>query len=197
MRFVAGQFIELKIPHDADERGDKRYFTLSSSPEDNALTITTKIIEKSSSFKDTLFNLKPGTLLHMEAPMGDFVLPKDESIPLMFVAGGIGCTPYHSILKYLSDVEQQRDIQLLYAANTMEEVAFKELFASYLGNDFQILLSRLSAEMILELAKDPDKRHIYLSGPEPMVEALDKDIKEAGFSPQRLHTDFFPGYTSV
>lgn len=129
--------------------------------------------------------------------MGDFVLPKDYSIPLMFVAGGIGCTPYHSIIKHLKQIDEKRDIQLLYAAKNLDEVAFKELFASYLEDDFQITLDRLSADFILNTIKNPDKRRIYLSGPEPMVEQLDKDIKEAGFSPQRLHTDFFPGYENA
>jgi ferredoxin-NADP reductase len=198
VRYSPGQFIELKIPHkNPDERGDKHWFTLSSSPTDEMLSITTKIINKRSSFKDALFNLKPGKGLHMEAPMGDFVLPKDSSIPLMFVAGGIGCTPYHSIIKYLSDTGEKRDIQLLYAAKEMDEVAFRELFAGYLGKEFQITLNRLSSDIILELTKNPDERHIYISGPEPMVEALDKGIKKAGFPYQRIHTDFFPGYESV
>ncbi len=198
VRYVAGQFIELYLPHEnADERGYKHWFTLSSSPTDKYLSITTKIIEKRSSFKSTLFDLKPDTELHMESPMGDFVLPKDASIPLMFVAGGIGATPYHSIIKFLSDGGEQRDIQLLYAARSMEEVAFKELFAGYLGENFQIMLERLNGDIILKLARDLDKRHIYISGPEPMVEALDNELKEKGFPYQRIHTDFFPGYENI
>jgi ferredoxin-NADP reductase len=208
VRYVAGQFIELKIPHDnPDERGDKHWFTLSSSPTDELLSITTKIIDRSSSFKRVLSQLKSGTELEMAAPMGDFVLPKDKSIPLLFVAGGIGCTPYHSIIKFLQDTNENRDIQLLYAANRLDEVAFRDTFDK-LGDNFQIMLSdpptgwddmagRLNAQTILKTAKNTDKRHIYLSGPEPMVETLSEDIKKAGFSAQRLHTDFFPGYTGI
>jgi ferredoxin-NADP reductase len=198
VRYIAGQFIELKIPHkNPDERGDKHWFTLSSSPTDEFLSITTKIINESSSFKSALSKLKPGTELEMAAPMGDFVLPKDKSIPLFFVAGGIGCTPYHSIIKFLQDTGEKRDIQLLYGANSIDEVAFKELFAGYLGKDFQVTLDRMDADIILKTLKDSDNGHIYLSGPEPMVEKLYEDIKKEGFSAHRLHTDYFPGYTEV
>ena len=130
VRYIAGQSTELKIPHgNTDSRGNKRWFTLSSSPTDYMLSITTKFSDKNgSSFKKALLGLKPDTILDMAVPMGDFVLPKDASIPLFFVAGGIGCTPFHSIIKYLGNTNEQRDIQLLYAANELEEVAFTDLF---------------------------------------------------------------------
>src|SRR4051812_27426879 len=78
VQYTAGQYIELTVPHDnPDERGTKHWFTLSSSPTDEFLTITTKFAgDKSSTFKKSLFGLEPGTKLHMSEPMGDFVLPK-------------------------------------------------------------------------------------------------------------------------
>jgi glycine betaine catabolism B len=137
---IAGQFIELKIPHEGkDKRGDKRWFTLSSSPEDKYLSITTKFTDakasQNSSFKNELLKLKPGTELYMAAPMGDFVLPKNSEIPLLFVAGGIGVTPFHSIIKYISDTGEKRNITLLYAARSGKEIAF-ELEFNKLGNKF-------------------------------------------------------------
>jgi len=78
LSYTAGQFTELTIPHKRpDERGLKRWFTLSSSPTSELLSITTKFNnDKSSSFKKALFGLKPGAELTMAEPMGDFVLPK-------------------------------------------------------------------------------------------------------------------------
>lgn len=199
-RQIAGQFIELKIPHEGkDGRGDKRWFTASCAPEDELLSITTKFTDphasKNSSFKKALLDLKPGTELYMAAPMGDFVLPKDPSIPLLFVAGGIGVTPYHSIIKHLQNTGEKRDIRLLYAANSEEEIAFKDVFKK-LGKDFVPLIGQpLTVKKILEHADPIEKRHIYLSGPEPMVEKLNKDLKNEDFSKKHIHTDFFPGYT--
>lgn len=197
LRYVAGQFIELYLPHQkADDRGIKRWFTLSSSPSEELLSITTKFSPlKSSSFKSTLQNLSPGVKLKMQPPMGDFVLPKDPSIPLLFVAGGIGCTPYRSMIKYLQDTGESRDITLLYAANSDKEIAFKDVFVK-LGDNFRPLVGEhLTAQKILNQAID--SHYIYLSGPEPMVEDLDKEIKKAGFDPNHIRTDFFPNYQSI
>lgn len=206
VRYTAGQFIELYLPHDKpDARGIKRWFTLSSSPNDELTSITTKITPDCSSFKKTLASLEPGTKLKMASPMGDFVLPKDDSIPLLFVAGGIGCTPFHSIIKYLKDTGQKRDIRMIYAANTLEEVAFKSLFESL--DKFEIILSdppkdwqgksgRIGAGVIQQASED-SKRHIYLSGPEPMVEKLIEELKSLGVDEKSIHGDYFPGYQPI
>lgn len=199
VRYIAGQFIELRIPHaDKDSRGEKRWFTLSSSPTDKLLSITTKhAAENGSSFKEALHSLKEGTQLDMASPMGDFIMPKDPSIPLVFVAGGIGCTPFHSIIKYVQDSGETRDITLLYAANSEEEVAFKDTFTP-LGTKFKTIIGeRLDAQLIKDLGGVTDAHYVYLSGPEPMVEALEKDLKNLGINKKHLHTDFFPNYTTI
>lgn len=199
VRYVAGQFIELRIPHEGrDSRGDKRWFTLSSSPTDKLLSITTKhAAENGSSFKEALHSLKEGTQLDMASPMGDFILPKDTSIPLFFVAGGIGCTPFHSIVKYVQDSGETRDITLLYSARSQEEIAFKDTFTA-LGNKFKAVVGeRLDGPLIKKLGALTDAHYVYLSGPEPMVEALEKDIKSMGINKKHIHTDFFPGYTTI
>lgn len=198
-RYIAGQFIQLCIPHEnKDNRGDKRWFTLSSSPDGGLLSITTKFAsENGSSFKQALGHLSPGTELAMASPMGDFVLPKDASVPLTFVAGGIGCTPYHSMVKYLQDSGEDRPVTVIYAANSPEEIAFKETFER-LGDHFiPVIGDRLSADKILELAGKNDGQYIYLSGPEPMVETLEKDLKSRGFNKKHIRTDFFPGYSAI
>lgn len=209
VRYTAGQFIELTIPHDnPDERGIKHWFTLSSSPSEPLLSTTTKhATENGSTLKEALFGLKPGDSVMMSEPMGDFVLPKDLSAPLVFVAGGIGITPMRSMVKWLLDNQEHRTIHLIYAANVLEEVAFRDLFNAY-GNPTDIMLSnppakweglagRLDGAKILELAPNVDKKLYYLSGPEPMVEALEKDLKNLGVDKRRIIGDFFPNYPSI
>jgi ferredoxin-NADP reductase len=209
VRYTAGQYIELTLPHDnPDERGIKHWFTLSSSPSEDLLSITTKHAEQNgSSFKETLFGLSPGDTVMMSEPMGDFVLPKDPLRPLVFVAGGIGITPMRSMIKWLHDNEEHRTIHLIYAANNIEDVAFRDLFNDY-GTPADIVLTnppakwegqtgRLNAEKILELAPDVDHKLYYLSGPEPMVEALEKDLLDLGIDRQRIVGDFFPNYPAI
>ncbi len=198
-RHIAGQFIELRIPHEnKDKRGDKRWFTLSSSPTNDLLSITTRLApENGSSFKRALASLTPGVELSMANPMGDFVLPKDPSIPLVFVAGGIGCTPYHSMVKFLQDTHEKRSVSVIYAASNQDEVAFKDIF-NQLGVKFKTIVGeRLTAEKILELSGNDPEAYIYLSGPEPMVETLNKDLKTLGVNKKHLRTDFFPGYAGI
>ena len=206
--FVAGQFIELTIPHDhVDSRGVKRWFTISSSPNDELLQITTRISEDSSSFKQALLNLKKGEDLFMAEPMGDFVLPQDASIPLVFVAAGVGITPFHSILRHLHQTDLQRDISLIYAVATEDDILFQDTFDKA-GIHATIVVKNpspawggergiLTSQHILKIAEPSKDAMVYLAGPESFVEHLTKDLQNQNDAPQRIVTDFFPGYEQI
>ncbi len=205
--YVAGMFTELYLNHEPhDDRGQRRWFTLSSSPTEDLLTITTKFAPKSSSFKAQLHALELGTPLKLAEPMGDFILPKDEKLPLVFIAGGIGITPFHSMISWLSDKKLRRNITLIYSANTEEDLVFKELLDSYKMKTHYVvtkpsptwsgLSGHLTSERILELTGPIDTAHIYLSGPEPMVESLADGLKATGIPPRQVIVDFFPGYSA-
>ncbi len=209
VRHTAGQFTELRLPHEnRDKRGEKRWFTISASPTEELLSITTKFAaENGSSFKQVLKNLQPGTPLNLADPMGDFVLPKDLNIPLVFVAGGIGLTPFRSMVKWLTDTGESRDIKMLYALKNSDEIIFRDLFSKY-GVDQQIIVStprddwkglsgKLDSDRILEFIGDAGNSLIYISGPEPLVETFDKDLKSSGINKKQIVTDFFPGYMEV
>ena len=202
-KHTAGQFIEMTLPHEhPDERGIKHWFTLSSSPTEEMLSITTKYFEdKASTFKKTLFNLKPGGEVQMSDPMGDFVLPKDSSIPLVFVAGGIGITPFRSIIKWLVDAGEQRKLQVILGAHTKKDLVFLDLFKKYgvepiLAVDGQNQQG-LSAEFILDSIGKLENKLIYVSGPEPMVEAINDDLYKHGMLADQFVGDFFPGYSKI
>lgn len=209
-RYTAGQFTEMRLQHDnPDERGDTRWFTLSSAPTDELVSITTRYAgdDASSSFKKTLFALEPGTEVDIAEAMGDFVLPKLAQTPLIFVAGGIGLTPFHSMFAWLIDTGEQRNIRFLYAVNTENDIIFQDTFDKA-GIHATIVVSnpsaswggergRLTADMILGLEKPTDDTLIYISGPEQMVEALQKDLGARGVSKRQLVGDFFPGYAGI
>ncbi len=195
MRYTAGQFTEFQLPHQhEDDRGHKRWFTLSSSPTEPMLAITTKFADPSSSFKSALSKLKPGDQLDFAEAMGDFVLPKDPSIPILFVAGGIGVTPMRSMAKYLLDTQQKRSVKLLYTASQESELAFLPLFKQA-GVELVVNIGKLNAQQIVAEAKDPNTI-IYLSGPEPMVEELVADTAKQ-WPKDQIRTDFFPGYSAI
>lgn len=198
MRYVAGQFVELTLPHkNPDKRGTQRWFTLSSSPTESGLAITTKQANPSSSFKKVLWGLKPGDKVEISSPMGDFVLPKDKSTPLVFVAGGIGITPFHSMIKWLSDNNELRLIQLLYAVNNENELAFLPLFKSYDLELETIVDQKITAQKVTSLVSSVENKLIYISGPEPMVESLVNQFKELGLRNEQIIGDYFPNYESL
>jgi ferredoxin-NADP reductase len=208
--YMAGQYIELMLKHNnTDARGEKRWFTLSSAPGRDLVSITTKYAgdDKSSSFKKALFHLQPGAELTMSQPMGDFVLPKDPKIPLVFVAGGIGLTPFHSIFEWMADHGEHRAIRFIYSVRSEDEIIFQDTFTRA-GIHATIVVNepsdawggergRLSPELIRGLAEPSDTTFIYLSGPEPMIEALETGLQASGIPKRRLITDFFPGYTAI
>jgi len=208
VHYTPGQFAEWTLAHKRpDDRGVRRWFTISSSPTDEFICLTTKLANKdSSSFKRALFDLEPGAELEMSESMGDFVLPKLIQTPLVFVAGGIGITPFHSILSWLAATGEARPIRLMYGVNNEDEIIFLNTFDK-VGVKPTIVVSqpsaawggergRLSAELILGLEKPSEDALIYVSGPEPMVETLEKDLKKAGIKKSQLVLDFFPNYDS-
>jgi glycine betaine catabolism B len=208
LSYTAGQFIELTIPHEADDRGNRRWFTASSSPTEEYIAITTRLTaEGGSSFKQALCDLKMSDPVTVSDPMGDFVLPKDPTVPITFVVGGIGITPVRSMVKWLYDIGQHRTLQLIYAASRIEDFAFRELFTTY-GLPTSLILSNpsdsweglrghLTAKQILKLSPDAETKLFFLSGPEPLVEKLNRDLNLAGVDKVRIVGDYFLNYTTV
>lgn len=194
--YTAGQFIELTLSNtDLKGKAGKRWFTLSSSPTEPLLTITTRHFSKSSDFKRALFSLKPGDTVDISQPMGDFVLPKDKQTPLVFVAGGIGITPMRSMTKWLVDTNQSRPIQLIYASKLADDLVFADLFKSSEIKLTTLIDEPLTANKILELAPY-NKQLYYLSGPEPMVEKITLDLTNLGLDSRRIIGDYFANYKS-
>lgn len=204
--YTAGQFIELTIDHPRpDNRGKNRWFTLSSSPNDDLLSITTRIAsEQLSTFKQALVNLKAGDTLLMSDPMGDFVLPKLVQIPLIFVAGGIGITPFLSIFKTMTYNKEQRDIKMLWAVEREQDIAFQDVLDAA-NQHATIIVNKPSAtwgglrglvspQEIIGLEQPTPDSLIYISGPEQMVETLASGLIKLGFKKSQIVGDYFPGY---
>ena len=210
--YEPGQFLEIHLEHpNQDDRGIKRWFTLSSSPTEAQLMITTRLVDKHSSFKDAMFKLEPGDSIEAKGPMGSFVMPKDIKKPLVWIAGGIGITPFRSQMKFLIDNQEQRDITLIYSNRTIEDICFEDLWASANGNitNFKLIetlvdkvpsnwdgkTGMISKEMIKDAISDMAECEFYVSGPEPMVEAFKPTLMEMDVKEENIHQDWFPNYT--
>lgn len=206
LSYTAGQFVELSIPHDSpDSRGAKRWFTLSSSPTQDLLAFTTRFaVERGSSYKDALRSLMPGDSVTVGDPMGDFVLPKLIQTPIVFVAGGIGVTPFASMLQWLAATGESRPIKMMLGVNNESEIVFQDVFDSADQHVTVVVdkpspawggeRGRINAEMVLGVEQPGDDTLIYISGPEQMVEKLTKDLLAAGVNKHQIVGDYFPGY---
>ncbi len=203
--FEPGQFVEIHIPHpDVDERGDSREFSITSTPDEPYIELTINFAANGSSFKRALRRLVIGDAVSFATPMGDFVLPKDMSIPLVFVAAGIGSTPYVSMIKWLTTRGEKRDITLIYSASTPDDFLFTEFFQDYPLAYFPILsrpnknwhgeTGRLDVNRLLAIIGPVENKLIYLAGPQSFIEPLYNDLLAAGIARRQLLLDYFPGY---
>src|SRR5262249_55836163 len=108
-----------------DDRGSDRWFTNSAAPFENHVRITTRqATERSSTFKQKLFNLQPGKSIEFSVVTGDFIVADPEK-SYVFIAGGIGVTPFRSILKQLGHDKKPINVTLLYA-NRDQNIVFKD-----------------------------------------------------------------------
>ncbi len=127
-RFEAGQFVEAALidPPETDAEGNSRAFTLASAPYEEELVFATRL--RDTAFKRVLKNLPAGRELYLEGPFGSFTLHQDGSRPAVFLAGGIGVTPFRSIvLQATKDVLPHR-LFLFYSNRRPEDAAFLEEF---------------------------------------------------------------------
>ncbi|MCL4397521.1 RnfABCDGE type electron transport complex subunit D [Patescibacteria group bacterium] len=193
-----GQFLEWTLAHqNIDSRGNRRYFTLASSPTEPELRIGVKFNQPASSFKKSLLSLTPGAAISAANLAGDFTLPSDPNIKLVFIAGGIGITPFRSMIRYLLDTNQKRDIILLYRAKEEGDFVYKNVFEeaqNRLEMKIYYSVGRFTAERIAELVPDIQVRTFYLSGPRKMIKDFEKTLADLGVRQERIRTDFFPGF---
>lgn len=194
MNYLAGQFIELTLPFESSElRGNKRWFTLSSSPGEEHLFITTRIFPEKSLFKENLTKLKEDDEVDISLPMGDFVLPKDAGSELVFLAIGIGITPFRSIVNYLEREDKKRNITLIFANKNPEDFIFDDLFSSaqisYIKHHGKLELANIKSYL-----SEINSKTIFLSGPERAVEKLYKNLLGDGIKPEKISVDYFHNY---
>jgi ferredoxin-NADP reductase len=212
LTFEAGQYLEWTLSHKTpDMRGNRRYFTIASSPTEDHIILGTKFYQPSSSFKQALLHMKGGDAIRISGLAGDFVMPKDKNKKLVFIAGGIGVTPFRSMVKYLIDKNEKRDIVFLYSNSTKDDIAYKDVFdeaEKHLGIKVIYVLTKdlssdsianvyngyINSEMLQKNIPDFKDRYFYISGNHEMIMKLNSILSELGIEKSHIKTDFFPGY---
>ncbi len=209
--FKPGQYMEWTLGHkNTDSRGNRRYFTIASSPSERSVSLGVKFYDEPSSFKQKMLGMRSGDTIVGGQLAGDFILPKDPKKKLVFVAGGIGITPFRSMLKYLVDKGEKRDIVFLYSTRTEDEIVYEDVLREAWENlgvrvvgtltdpgaapeDWNGYTGFLNPQIIAREVPDYQQRTFYISGSRNMVNGIEDSLSALGVSGRRVKTDFFPG----
>lgn len=194
-KWLPGQYMFYNLPHKhMDAEGDTRYFTISAAPYEKNVSITTRITQ--STFKQALSKMEVGDAIDASGPDGGFTL-KPDTTNYIFIAGGIGITPFRSILLQLKNENRMENIKLIYANKTNN---------IFLKDDLDALVAKYP-NFLIEYVVDParvDKNYLmdniekdtyyYVSGPEPMAKGLTQILLELNVDKKYIVKDYFPGY---
>ncbi len=173
-----------------------RAFSVASVPEEGVMVIGTRTGKKISGFKKELISMKKGDKVAVTGPFGWFKV-QDSISPMVMIAGGVGITPIRALLKQL-EKDSARPVELVYASSDYYLFG-DEIEAIAAGND-QIILHKTSGNAetgsaVTELAsKHKGKAYYYISGSQPFIGAIKKQIKDKGIKGSRIISDPFMGY---
>jgi ferredoxin-NADP reductase/Na+-translocating ferredoxin:NAD+ oxidoreductase RnfD subunit len=212
VRFRPGQYLDWTLPHDhSDSRGDRRYFTISSPPSDDALAIGVEFKDRPSSFKKRLKAMEPGERIAAGHLAGDFVMPRDPQEKLAFVAGGIGVTPFVSMIRDLLQRGEKRDIVVLVTNRYETGAAYRDVFeqargelgirtiftltgpADALPPDWTGRTGRIDERFLREEIPDCQERVFFICGSQRLVGGIKEVLAGLGIERSSVRSDFFPG----
>jgi glycine betaine catabolism B len=196
--FIPGQYTDFHfLTPLGDHRGQSRTFSFTSLPDDPLVSFVAKFIEPLSNYKRALQSLEPGEVLRLDEAMGDLVLPKSSTIPLVFVASGIGLASFIGMLRELLRTHEQREIYLFYAVRSQEEKIFRDIIDAYSFAQKVIAIrpQHFTAEQIT--GSTPPDAYFYLSGGQSFVEGLRSDLMQQGTPHEQIIFDYFDGYADL
>jgi ferredoxin-NADP reductase len=208
--FRAGQYFWVTLldpPYD-DEKGPRRHISVVTSPnERGVLGLCTRL--RDSAFKRSLAELPVGAAVEVEQPKGDFVLPDETDLPLVFLAGGIGITVFRSMLRSIVEERLSHRVTLVYSNRDRESTAFLDELTQLARdhNNINLVLTmtdenewdgerrKIGPELLRDhLDGDLAGYRYLLAGPPAMVEGVTDSLRDAGIPQERIQPERFSGY---
>lgn len=200
--FKAGQFCFLRL--NKDKLYARHPFTISSCPIYDELCFTMKLTGR---FTEALSKSKNGEEVIVEGPFGNFTV-KDYDKDLVFIAGGVGITPFRSIIRDKIENNETQNIVLLYSSKTKKDIIYRKQLDNIKKNWFKkvYILSDnhsfskaneyeagyINKEIIRKYIKNINNSLFYICGPEPMKNSIQKSLKELGIKDKDIIIeDFF------
>ena len=211
-QFIAGQYIDMTLvaPPETDTEGNTRAFSIASAPYESDITIVTRM--RDSSFKRVLSKAEEGLPVEIEGPIGSFFLHEKSSRPAIILVGGIGITPFVSILKDATEKKLPHKIYLFYSNRRPEDVPFLNVLsdlkkknpnftfvptmtqADKSASVWEGETGYINMQMIDKYVKDRTDAVYYMAGPQLMVYAMRNLLNSSGISNDDLRFEEFDGY---
>ncbi|MDB5162064.1 MAG: hypothetical protein JWM52_572 [Candidatus Saccharibacteria bacterium] len=207
-RFEPGQYIEITVPHKKkDGRGIRRSFSITAAPGDDDLKLGIKFYTPSSTFKQALTDLPVGSIISATGINGSFTMPRDTITPLLFIAGGIGITPFISHLRSLKKSKETRNIVLVYSVSNLEDLAYIDVIKASgirvivvckttekldIENWTLVNEPYITVDILHKNIPDIQSRLAFISGPPFMIDSAKKSLKRLDV--KHIKTDYFIGY---
>jgi predicted ferric reductase/mono/diheme cytochrome c family protein len=201
VNYKPGQFMSVQLIRDR-KVSEPHPFTISSSPTWARLSITVKCV---GDFTSTIGDTKTSDHAYVDAPYGAFSFLKHDARELLFIAGGIGITPFMSMLRYIHDKQLERDIVLMWANKTEQDIVFKdelEKMATGISSlnvvhvlsrqpDWPGEKGRIDAGMLKKYTSQFKEPQCFICGPPPMLAAMKRTLKELDIPKNRIHYEYY------
>lgn len=212
LEFRAGQSIDLTLlnPPETDAEGNTRTFSLTSAPFENELTVATRM--RDTACKRVLGEASPGLEVEMAPPGGSFTLHRKVEKPAVLLAGGIGITPFLSMVKQAAHDHDAHQIWLFYSNRRPEDAAFLDALTALARQNpnFHLVATMTQMEQSKRAWKGETgfidgamlKKHLpslqgpifYMAGPPAMITAMRGILTGAGVDEDDIRTEEFSGY---
>jgi ferredoxin-NADP reductase len=210
--FKPGQAVDVVLSdsRSSDAQGDRHTFSLISAPFQEELSVATRM--RDSAFKRAFKSLPIGAAVRIEGPFGSLTLHGNRARPAVFIAGGIGVTPFISILRQAAKDELQQRLVLVYANRRPEDAAFlTELQRlTHQHAPFRLLATMtqmdkssrpwsgrtgyIDIDFVKEAGSGLAAPIYYLAGPPSMVGAVRNLLNSAGIQDDDIRSEEFYGY---
>jgi glycine betaine catabolism B len=222
INYIAGQYAYFDIGEVYDDpKGPIRHFTIASSPTENFIMISTRI--RDTPYKKRLALLEDETIVKVRGPEGEFVLHEDYSKPAVFLSGGIGVTPFRSMIKNATDRQLPLKIVMFVSNRNEQNILYKSEFDEWanINNNLKIVYTiteedgekessspsisstwkgergRITHEMITRHVNNDEVNSsvFYVCGPPAMLNAMKSILeKELHVTDERIKVEEFTGY---
>jgi ferredoxin-NADP reductase len=210
--FKAGQYLDMILldPPESDAEGNVRSFSIASAPHEETLMVATRM--RDTAFKRVLKTMSFGTAVKIEGPSGDLILQNDFKRSAVFLAGGIGITPFRSIVHWAAKEKSPNHVFLFYSNRRPEDAPFLEELQHLERQNpkYKLIASMtemeksarpwngetglIDQEMLVRYLKTAASPVYYIAGPPAMVKGLQEMLSKAGIKAGDIHAEEFAGY---